>query len=132
MHIAERIRPYHVAFYAQVGSPYVRPVSKVLDKLKEAGISNKILDDALVKKSRYFVFEFKMLFCGRYILCCLFIWYEKERETGISSSYNRNIISTVFSSSSNNNNSCSSSSYNSTKQQEQQVPTTKKRQQRQL
>ena len=120
MHIAERIRPYHVAFYAQVGSPYVRPVSKVLDKLKEAGISNKILDDALVGKSRYFASE-DAFFVG---LCCLFIWYEKERETGISSSYNRNNISTVFSSSSNNNNS--SSTYNRKKQQEQQVPPTKK------
>ncbi len=121
MHIAERIRPYHVAFYAQVGSPYVRPVSKVLDKLKEAGISNKILDDALVGNSRYFASEDAFLW---EVLCCLFIWYEKGRETGISSSYNRNNISTVFSCSSNNNNS--SSTYNRKKQQEQQVPPTKK------
>ncbi len=47
VHIAERVGHYAVVLYFQKESPYREPMNKVLASLVEAGISYKVLADAL-------------------------------------------------------------------------------------
>ncbi len=47
VHVGHRVSNYAVAIFLQQSSPYKDPMNRVLERLLEAGITNKVLDDAL-------------------------------------------------------------------------------------